>query len=129
MRRSRWGMKRTATAFALVLALFSTGFAISLQCHQETDIATAVSQSAAHDHIHDHGAKVPPAAKNFDIAQEMCAGFAILLVIALGRKAAGVLQRQGNLQSFNFRRLSSFSQIRIGAPPLLSFSLAAPLRI
>lgn len=129
MRVSRWGMKRTAMAFSLVLALFSTGFAISLQCHQETDVATTVSQSAAHEHSHDHGAKTPAAAKNFDITEEMCASFAILLVIALGRKVAGTLKRQGNLQPFNFRRLRSFSQIRVGAPPLLSFSLAAPLRI
>lgn len=126
---SRWGMKRTATAFALVLAIFSTGFAISLQCHQVTDIATAVSHSAAHDHSHDHGAKTPAAATSLDIADEICASFAILLVIALGRKVAGTLKRQGNLQPFNFRRLRSFSQIRVGAPPLLSFSLAAPLRI
>lgn len=122
-------MKRTATAFALVLALFSTGFAISLQCHQETDIATAVSQGTVHDHSHDHGAKAPAAAKKFDIAQEMCAGFAVLLVIALGRKVFGTLKRQGNLQPFNLRRFRAFSQIRIGAPPLLPFLLVAPLRI
>ena len=129
MRRSRWGMTRTATAFALVLTLFSTGIAISLQCHQEASDATTVYQSAAHDHSHVHGVQVPAAAKSFDIAQEMCAGFAVLLVIALGRRVFGALKRQGNLQPLNFRRQSIFSQIHIGAPPLLPISLAVPLRI
>jgi hypothetical protein len=129
MRRSRWRVKPTSIALALVLALFSTGFAISLQCHQETEDQTGVSQSVAHDHSHDHGAQAPVAAKSFDIAQEMCAGFAVLLVIALGRKVFGTLKRQGNLQPFNVRRFRAFSPFRIGAPPLLPFSLAAPLRI
>lgn len=129
MKRSRLGVRRTATAFAVVLALFSTGIAISFQCHQELIPSSTLAHSASHDHHHKQGAVAASAAANFDFADEMCAGFAILLVIAVGRKAFAALMRHGNPLPFNFRRLNFFSQIRIGAPPLLSFSLAAPLRI
>lgn len=115
--------KGFAALAVVAVVLFSAGIVISHQCHQEVPVVHTSP------HVHEEAKPVSQITKNLDAVGEVCIGFSLLILLAIGRKFLWTLAGKGYVRASNFfyrLKLSQFRRLDL-PPPMLS--LAMPLRI
>jgi hypothetical protein len=115
--------KGFAALAAVAVVLFSAGIVISHQCHQEVPV------SHSSPHVHEEAKPASLITKNLDAVGEVCIGFSLLILLAIGRKFLWTLAGKSDVRSSNFFYQLKLLQFRRLDLPLPTFSLAMPLRI
>lgn len=115
--------KGFAALAVVAVVLFSAGIAITHQCHQEVPVAHASP------HVHEEAEPASLITQNLDAVGEVCIGFSLLILLAIGRKFLWTLAGKCYMKSSNFFYSYKYSQFRRLDLPIPTLSLAIPLRI